>query len=173
MLPSYRMASDPAYTECAVVDHWLWRARTRPGVNNSMNWDSGYTADTFVQDDPPNLSAMRDRPTLEVGRMESRFRHGLAHSGMAPIVRGNDPFWNVRVFETGMRDHDGYTSYPLMCAIQQLVMDRIADPVPAPPAAAPATASGSPAVSSGISATPDATSPPPVPTAIEGPAKAP
>ncbi len=76
--------------------------------------------------------------------MESRFRHGLAHSGMAPIVRGNDPFWNVRVFETGMRDHDGYTSYPLMCAIQQLVMDRIADPVPVPAAAPAAPAEASP-----------------------------
>ena len=85
-------------------------------ATNSMNWDSGYTADTPVQDDPPNLSALRDRQTMGEGRMESRFRHGLAHSGMAPIVRGNDPFWNVRVFETGMRDHDGYTSYPLMCA---------------------------------------------------------
>ena len=137
MLPSYRIASDLAYTECAVVDHWLWRARQR--VNTSMNWDSGYTADTLVQDDPPNLSAMRDRPTLEAGRMESRFRHGLAHSGMAPIVRGNNPFWNVRVFETGMREHDGYTSYPLMCAIQQLVMDRIAEPVPGPAAVPPAT----------------------------------
>ncbi|MGB9367597.1 MAG: hypothetical protein WCE79_16435 [Xanthobacteraceae bacterium] len=171
MLPSYRMASDLAYTECAVVDHWLWRARQR--VNNNMNWDSGYTAETLVQDDPPNLLALRDRPTLGGGRMESRFRHGLAHSGMAPIVRGNDPFWNVRVFETGMRDHDGYTSYPLMCAIQQLVMDRIADPVPVPAVVPPATSSGPPAVSSGTSTTPDATSPSPVPTSIESPAKAP
>lgn len=171
MLPSYRMASDLAYTECAVVDHWLWRARQR--VTNSMNWDSGYTAGTLVQDDPPNLSAMRERPTLGEGRMESRFRHGLAHSGMAPIVRGNDPFWNVRVFETGMRDHDGYTSYPLMCAIQQLVMDRIADPVPAP-AAGPATpSSGPPAVSSGTAVTPDATSPSAVPAAAEASSKAP
>jgi len=171
MLPSYRMASDLAYTECAVADHWLWRARQR--VNNGMNWDSGYTADTWVQDDPPNLSALRDRPTLAAGRMESRFRHGLAHSGMAPIVRGNDPFWNVRVFETGMRDHDGYTSYPLMCAIQQLVMDRIADPVPAPPTAAPATESGLPAPPPMTSGMPAATSPPPVPAFVEGPAKAP
>ena len=135
MLPSYRQASDLAYTECAVVDHWLWRARQR--VNNSMNWDSGYSSETLVQDDPPNLSAVRNRRTMDEGRMEIRFRHGLANSGMAPIVRGNDPFWNVRVFETGMREHDGYTSYPLMCAVQQLLMDRIADPVPAPPVVPP------------------------------------
>jgi hypothetical protein len=171
MLPSYRMASDLAYTECAVVDHWLWRARQR--VNNNMSWDSGYTAEALVQDDPPSLLALRDRPTLGGGRMESRFRHGLAHSGMAPIVRGNDPFWNVRVFETGMRDHDGYTSYPLMCAIQQLVMDRIADPVPVPAVVPPATSSGPPAVSSETSTMPDATGPSPVPTSIERPTKAP
>src|SRR5215470_5066311 len=136
MLPSYRMASDRDYTECAVVDHWLWRARTRQDVRNSMNWDSGFATDPPVPPDHPvNVTPLRDRPTMGEGRLESRFRHGLAHSGMAPIVRGNDPFWNVRVFETGMRDHDGYTSYPLMCAIQQLVMDRIADAVPAPAAA--------------------------------------
>jgi hypothetical protein len=167
MLPSYRMASDLAYTECAVVDHWLWRARQR--VNNGMNWDGGYTADTLVQDDPPNLIPLRNRSTLGEGRMESRFRHGLAHSGMAPIVRGDDPFWNVRVFETGMRDHDGYTSYPLMCAVQQLVMDRIAEPdappAPAAPAASPAMTSAAPEAA--------ASSPPLVPAAVETPGKTP
>ena len=103
------------------------------------------------------------------GRLESRFRHGLAHSGMAPIVRGNDPFWNVRVFETGMRDHDGYTSYPLMCAIQQLVMDRIAEP-DAPPA--PATRTAPPPITSAV---PEAAvpSPPLVPTSVETPGKTP
>ena len=167
MLPSYRKASDRDYTECAVVDHWLWRAHQR--VTNSMNWDSGYTGDKPTPDDPPNLLPLRQRPTMEAGRMESRFRHGLAHSGMAPIVRGNDPFWNVRVFETGMRDHDGYTSYPLMCAVQQLVMDRVAEPdaaaVPPAPAAAPPMTSTAPEA-----ATPSS---PLVPTSVETPGKVP
>jgi hypothetical protein len=171
MLPSYRMASDLAYTECAVVDHWLWRARQR--VNNSMNWDSGYTGDTLVQDDPLNLIPLRDRPTMGEGRLESRFRHGLAHSGMAPIVRGNDPFWNVRVFETGMRDHDGYTSYPLMCAVQQLVMDRVAEP-DAVPAATPPAASAAPAATSPAAPVPAAAADSAlVPTSVETPGKAP
>jgi hypothetical protein len=168
MLPSYRMASDLAYTECAVVDHWLWRARTRQG-NTGMNWDSGYTGDASGRDDPPNLLPLRDQPSMASGRLESRFRHGLAHSGMAPIVRGNDPFWNARVFETGMRDHDGYTSYPLMCAVQQLVMDRIAEP-DAPPAP-PAPAVTPPMTSAAPEAAPP--SPPLVPTWVETPGKAP
>jgi hypothetical protein len=71
MLPSYRLSSDLAYTECAVVDHWLWRARQR--AMNSMNWDSGYTGDTPVQDDPPNLSALRDRQTMD-SYVDFRFR---------------------------------------------------------------------------------------------------
>lgn len=168
MLPSYRRASDLDYTECSIVDHWLWRARQR--VRNSMNWDAGYTAETIVQDDPPNLLPLRARPTMTGGRLESRFRHGLANSGMAPIVRGNDPFWNVRVFETGMRDHDGYTSYPLMCAIQQLVMDRVVEPDVAPALDA-APAPSAPV----ISAAPEAvtTSPPLVPTVVETSGKAP
>jgi len=168
MLPSYRMASDLAYTECAIVDHWLWRARQR--VKNAMNWDSGYTGETLVQEDPQNLSPLRDRPTMDGGRLESRFRHGLANSGMAPIVRGNDPFWNVRVFETGMRDHDGYTSYPLLCAVQQLVMDRITEP---DAARAPAAPAASPPV---ISAAPEGVTPPSqplLPTSVGTPGKTP
>jgi hypothetical protein len=166
MLPSYRRASDLAYTECAVVNHWLWRARKR--FHNGMNWDSGYTPEGFVRDerDPENLTPLRKPAKMEEGRLESRFRHGLAHSGMAPIVRANDPFWNVRVFETGMRDHDGYTSYPLMCAIHQLVMDRIADPVAPAPAALP---SEPPALPGSLPA-PEAASLAP---AVEGAPKAP
>jgi hypothetical protein len=168
MLPSYRRASDLDYTECAMVDHWLWRARKR--VANSMSWDSGYTGDVLTKEDFPNLLPLRDRPSMGGGRLESRFRHGLGHSGMAPIVRGNDPFWNVRVFETGMRNHDGYTSYPLMCAVQQLVMDRIAEPEPPPAVTLPPPAAA-PAISSPAPYAAGASSPALVPTSVETPAK--
>jgi len=125
-LASYRKASDPHETECAIVDHWLWQARTRAG-GVGMYWDSA-----SVGPDKPALTPVQ-RPR-EDGKPvdESQFRHGLSQSGMAAIVRANDPFWNVRVFETGMQDHGEYTSYPLICAIQQLVMDKVGEPDAAP-----------------------------------------
>ena len=47
-----------------------------------------------------------------------------------PIVQADDPFWNVRAFDTALKKHDGYVSYPLICAINQLVMDDVASPSP-------------------------------------------
>jgi len=123
---SYRSAARPAHAECAVVDGWLYEARRRAGGNGIL-WDTGYTSGGFVQKGLANITPVRARPRLEDGRIESQFRHGLLNSGMAPIVRANDPFWNVRVFETGMQDHGGYDSYPLICAILQLVMDKIVE----------------------------------------------
>lgn len=124
---TYYSASIPSHSECAVVDGWLIAARKR-AQRNGMYWDSGATSEVAVQSDPESLTPVRRRPRFAAGRVESQFRHGLQYSGMATIVRANDPFWNVRVFETAMQDHGGYDSYPLICAIHQLVMDRIAAP---------------------------------------------
>jgi hypothetical protein len=52
---------------------------------------------------------------------------------MRSITGANDPFWNVRAFQSAMTNHDGYVSYPLICSIFQFVMDKITDdavPVP-------------------------------------------
>jgi len=148
-LASYRKASDPAHTECATVDNWLWRARHRAPHPFGVTWDSG---DAGTRGS--NLTPVQRSRTTGTRAAESQFRHGLLHSGMVPVVRANDPFWNVRVFETGMQDHGEYTSYPLICAVQQLVMDKVAEPVPlviAPPPSEtmlslPAAASLEPAI---------------------------
>jgi hypothetical protein len=128
----YQDAADPYHSECAIADHWLWNARLREADGNGNSWDSGYSSGTSAPGDPPNLTPVRPRATVREGHVESQFRHGYLHSGMQPITRANDPFWNVRAFDTAMKRHDGYVSYPLMCAIHQLVLDDIAAPVVAP-----------------------------------------
>jgi hypothetical protein len=130
---TYYSASIPSHSECAVVDGWLLAAR-RNASPNGMYWDSGFTNRRTAAGESGNLTPVRRRSAEEWGRVESQFRHGFGHSGMAPIVRANDPFWNVRVFETAMQEHSGYDSYPLICATMQLIIDDIVSVQPASPA---------------------------------------
>jgi hypothetical protein len=81
----------------------------------------------------PNLTGIRLRPDNPVENIEGQFRQTLYFAGMRSITGANDPFWNVRAFQSAMTNHDGYVSYPLICSIFQFVMDKITDdavPVP-------------------------------------------
>jgi hypothetical protein len=135
----YGNAADPYLSECAIVDHWLWNARKRQQVSARPGpwsegdfWDTGYSQPDaqgrIVSGDEsqPNLTPVRPRPTSAEGHVESQFRHGLQKAGMDPIATANDPFWNTRAVDTALHAHSGYVSYPLICAIHQLVMDDIA-----------------------------------------------
>jgi hypothetical protein len=123
----YSNAAVPELSECAIVDHWLWQARR--AVSNDSSWDSGYSYGGIDKPGtPPNLTPIRPRLSTEVGHLESQFVHGYNDGGMLPIVRGNDPFWNVRAFDTALKEHDGFVFYPFICAINQLVMDQVAAP---------------------------------------------
>jgi hypothetical protein len=90
---------------CAVAKAWLLEARqtaVSPDNPNGVNWDSE--------------GAGPDAPAL-------KFRHGFASAGVSPITRANDPFWNVRAFDTALARHDGYLLSSFICAMNQLVMD--------------------------------------------------
>jgi hypothetical protein len=125
----YTNAALPHLSECAVVDHWLWEARN-DAAPHGTGWDSGYTQFTrygeLVGTRPRARIPIRPRTSANLGHLEIQIRHGHLHGGIAPIVRANDPFWNVRAFDTALKEHDGYVSYPLICAINQLVMDDVA-----------------------------------------------
>jgi hypothetical protein len=89
---------------CPTAKSWLLRARQKAISPNSpfgLNWDS--------QDAP-------DAPAL-------RFRHGFRSADISPITRANDPFWNVRAFDTALALHDGYRLSSFICAMNQLVLD--------------------------------------------------
>jgi len=130
---TYHDAADPNLSECAVVDNWLWLARTRrleEMHHFGMGWDSGYShirnGRVITTEVDNSLTPVRPRPTEKDGHIESQFRHGLGFSGMSPIVAANDPLWNIRAYDTALWEHGGYISYPFICAIDQVVMDSVA-----------------------------------------------
>lgn len=121
---NYLDAAAPDKSECAVVDNWLTTARrTRgtPSGHGPVNWDSSSTL--------PTLTPIRPRPGSDEN-INGQIRQMLFFSGMRAITGANDPFWNVRAFQTAMTNHSGYVSYPLMCSIFQFVMDKITDDKP-------------------------------------------
>jgi hypothetical protein len=141
----YIDAGSPEKSECAVVDKWLSTVRTDVKYSHPqreggafVNWDSGWSrirSGKVVPGEPgkPNLTGIRLRPDNPVENIEGQFRQTLYFGGMRSITGANDPFWNVRAFQSAMTNHDGYVSYPLICSIFQFVMDKITDdavPVP-------------------------------------------
>ena len=98
---------------CPVAKGWLLRARLetekadRAGQNHGSFWDSA--------------RAGANAPSLQ-------FIHGFKDAGIAAITRANDPFWNMRAFDTALALHDGYMLSSFICAMNQLVMDDIVSP---------------------------------------------
>jgi len=125
----YNNAGSAYLSECAIVDGWLWRARRNPSLAPFEGWDSGYShirSGKVVPDkDTPNVTPIRPRPT-DNGHLEIQFRQYLLKSGTESIITSNDPMWNIRAYDTTLAFHDGYVSYPLICALNQLVMDDVA-----------------------------------------------
>jgi hypothetical protein len=128
-LTLYTNAGSAYLSECAIVDHWLWKARHNPSLKPFEGWDSGYShtrSGAVVPDsDTPNVTPIRPRPTPN-GHLEIQFREFLLKSGTEPIITANDPMWNIRAYDTALAFHGGYVTYPLICALNQLVMDDIA-----------------------------------------------
>jgi hypothetical protein len=126
----YRNAGSAYLSECAVVDHWLWKARHNPKLRPFEGWDSGFshtpTHGPVTPDaDTPNVTPIRPRPTSN-GHLEIQFRQYLLKSGTGSIITANDPMWNIRAYDTTLAFHGGYVSYPLICALNQLALDDIA-----------------------------------------------
>ena len=121
---SYVQLADATRTVCDSVPHWLLEARKRAEKNHEA-WDSEFTFEDGRPGTPPNITPVHRAKDSTSGNLESQFRHGLLNSGQLPITLPNDPFWNVRAFDTALANHNGYLSYPFLCAIHQLVMDNV------------------------------------------------
>ncbi len=103
--------------DCPRSDRWLSRARAKRQEQRGLSWDSEDLASA-------------DAGVPGQGRSAARFLHGLHLTGIAPITRANDPFWNVRAFDNALSRHDGYRLSSFICALNQLVMDDITASVP-------------------------------------------
>jgi hypothetical protein len=121
---------------CPAATGWLSRARNEkiqeqakadPGPHRhyATNWDS--------YDLKVSTVANEGFPAL-------RFVHGFADSGISPPTRPNDPFWNLRAFDTALAEHDGYMLSSFICAMNQLALDDITTILPLAPVPAPAPA---------------------------------
>jgi hypothetical protein len=126
----YTNAGSAYLSECAMLDHWLWQARHNPKLGPYEGWDSGFshTQGGLVTPDAdtPNLTPIRPRARTRDGHLEIQFRQYLLKSGTQSIITSDDPMWNIRAFDTTLAFHGGYVSYPLICALNQLVMDDVA-----------------------------------------------
>ena len=126
----YTNAGSAYLSECAMVDHWLWQARHNPKLRPYEGWDSGFShtgGGLITPDaDTPNLTPIRPRARTKDGHLEIQFRQYLLKSGTQSIITSDDPMWNIRAWDTTIAFHGGYVSYPLICALNQLVMDDVA-----------------------------------------------
>lgn len=97
-----------AQATCPSARNWLTLAREKqqgryPGAH-AIAWASS-DAEAFA-------------PALNI-------QHGFSNAGLSPITRANDPFWNMRAFDTALARHDGYMLTSFICAMNQLVMDEV------------------------------------------------
>jgi hypothetical protein len=102
---------------CPQAKNWLTRARGSASLSRTF-WDSH---------DPqtPAKESAEGLPSLE-------FLHGFKTAGLAAITRADDPFWNVRAFDTALARHDGYMLSSFICAINQMVLDDVTTFTPRP-----------------------------------------
>ena len=96
--------------DCPLSNRWLIRARAAQKAQYGLFWDS----DILGPEEPHVVGQ---------GKPAAQFLHGLQLTGMAPITRANDPFWNMRAFDNELSRHDGYRLTSFICAISQLVLD--------------------------------------------------
>jgi hypothetical protein len=99
---------------CPVADSWLLRARQQQlkldPTGHGTGWESSEAGDSA--------------PALG-------FIQGFCDGGLAPITRANDPFWNMRAFNSAVARHDGYKLASFICAMNQMVMDDVGGLSPA------------------------------------------
>ena len=98
--------------ECPLTNRWLARARAKQADQYGLYWDS-----QNLGPGDPNVSGQ--------GAPAAQFLHGLQFTGIAPVTRANDPFWNIRAFDNALSRHDGYRLSSFICAMNQLVLDDI------------------------------------------------
>jgi hypothetical protein len=112
---------------CPVAANWLSRVKAerikqegkedaKPATHYATNWDTFDLLSSGI--------AGEGYPAL-------RFIHGFEKGGIAPPTRPNDPFWNLRAFDTALAEHDGYMLSSFICAMNQLVLDDITTIQPA------------------------------------------
>jgi hypothetical protein len=106
---AYSDLAKSSLVQCPISDFWLSRARRK--YSHGTGWSSDELT-APAADENPNAKSP-----------SARISHGFELSGMQPITRANDPFWNMRAYDDVIAEHSGYQLSSFICAINQLVMD--------------------------------------------------
>ena len=109
---AFENAGVPAYSACTIAPNWLEELRG-PEQPFNPGWDTSDSGSA-----------------LATGYNQAKFQwaHGLHENGDKNFARqsvasANSPFWNVRATENTIAQHDGWASYPLWCALHQIVLE--------------------------------------------------
>ncbi|MEP3630556.1 MAG: hypothetical protein ABJN04_11180 [Hyphomicrobiales bacterium] len=117
---------------CAIGDGWLYNARIwqKPRVTSknkvsTTKWNSAL-------DETGKLLLNEHRTINRIHPKRPIYAH-FSHSiyrqaGRFDITSGNDPFWNVRASSASVISHGGFSNVKLLCSINQIFLDQIADP---------------------------------------------
>lgn len=123
---TYADSMIPDATWCSDASGWLYEARALKAAQNAQKrgrstdgyWDYGLD-ETFKA--VPNVA--RDHNPASI-----QWRHSLWLPGQKnriSVASSRSPFWNVRALDTALKEHHGWVSYPMWCAINQLVLDDV------------------------------------------------
>jgi hypothetical protein len=130
---TYGNAAHPARAWCAPAHGWLRAARApdQPGYLPQQNWDYGYRANP-----PEGQTKYLKNLGGPLNEASIQWRQGLytrANLNALSVSPGTTPFWNVRALDSAIRGHAGWASYPIWCALNQMVLDDITAPGPSQP----------------------------------------
>ncbi len=123
---AYKAATDPMTSWCEPANGWLLAARQEARRTNAQGQTTQGTTARFDQfwaygDGTENIAPQRNGASV-------LWRHQInlddRKRGLS-VVPGTSPFWNVRTLDTAIRGHRNWVSYPMWCALNQLVLDDV------------------------------------------------
>ncbi|MGH1356825.1 MAG: hypothetical protein ACRBBS_17370 [Thalassovita sp.] len=123
---SYQASMIPDQSWCSEADGWLYNTRKtraeyhpRSGTRSQDGyWDYGLIKKI---DALPNVAPTHNKASIQ-------WRHALwlpNQRSRISVASSRSPFWNVRALDTAIKEHHGWISYPMWCAINQLVLDDV------------------------------------------------
>lgn len=123
---SYQRSATPTMSRCDPANGWLLAVRRD---QQAKNWPYGDAWDYGLS---PNEADGQLKAAENIARgvnpASVQWRHILNLSkqrDLWSVVSGRSPFWNVRAFDTAIKEHHGWVNYPMWCTLNQLVLDDV------------------------------------------------
>ncbi|MEM1302042.1 MAG: hypothetical protein AAGH17_05610 [Pseudomonadota bacterium] len=118
---TYANAAIPDHSWCQPADGWLTRARQDGGSDRGVFFDWG------LDENETSTKNVGDPKNPAGGQWRNRL-YLKGHKNAISVAAPMSPFWNTRVLDNALRDHDGFQNYVMWCNINQIVLDDITRP---------------------------------------------